>query len=366
MKKIFVTEPFLPDLDEYIPYLKEIWENKQLTNNGPLHNKLEDKLAKFLGVKYISLFNNATNALLIALKVLNLKGEIITTPFSFVATSHVIEWNKLKPVFVDIEPNYCNIDYRKIEDAITSKTSAIMPVHVYGNPCDDKNISKIAQKYNLKTIYDAAHAFDVKYKNNSILNYGDLSVLSFHATKVFNTFEGGAIVSQSKDMKIKIDQHKNFGFTGETSINGIGINGKMNELQAAMGLVQLNHIKSNINKRREIFNLYFEGISKLNGIKFLDSYPDLEYNYAYMPIFIDEQKFGKSRDQVYNELKKINIYCRRYFYPLISSFNEYKNIKSFPKHLPCSHKISKQVLCLPIYSNLEQKYIDSIIKYFNN
>ena len=367
MKEIFVTEPFLPELEEYIPYLKKIWNNKQLTNNGPLHKELENKLTDFLGVKYVSLFCNATIALLVAIKALKLKGEIITTPYSFVATSHVIKWNGVTPIFVDIENDNCNLDPSKIEENITNDTTAILPVHVYGTPCNDKAIKKIAKKYNLKVIYDAAHAFHVKENGQSILNYGDLSVLSFHATKVFNTFEGGAIISHSAKMKKKIDDLKNFGFQNQFNVQGLGINGKMNELQAAMGLLQLNTIVANIKKRKLIAKKYYDKFKNISGLSMIKEKENIDYNYAYFPIFINEKKYGISCSKLYDNLKSNNIYARRYFYPLISSFSEYKNLPS-SKGLDISKKLSDNVICLPIYPSLknnELNFIINLIKKYN-
>jgi dTDP-4-amino-4,6-dideoxygalactose transaminase len=356
-KIINVTQPFLPPLDEYVKYLEKIWESKHLTNNGPFHQQFEKELANYLGVKYLSLINNATTALLVAIKALDLSGEVITTPYSFVATAHSIMWNGLTPVFVDINPSTCNIDPVKIENAITSKTSAILPVHVYGNPCETEKIKDIANKHDLKVIYDAAHAFGVKENDKSILNEGDLSILSFHATKVFNTFEGGAIVSHTEEMKKKIDDLKNFGFQDQITVEGIGINGKMNEIQAAMGLLQLKYIDSAIDKRKKITEIYRDGLKEVNGISFLDDMEGVKHNYAYFPIFINEQEYGMSRDYLSEELVKNNIYSRKYFYPLISQFTAFINfLSSKTENLPIAEKMSSKVLCLPIYPDLD--YID--------
>jgi dTDP-4-amino-4,6-dideoxygalactose transaminase len=364
-KKIFVTEPFLPPLKEFNVYLKQIWKNKLITNNGPFHKQLEQELCNYLGVKHISLFANGTIALLVAIKALELTGEVITTPYSFVATVHSIKWNGLEPVFVDIDPKYYNLDPSKIEEAITDKTTAILPVHVYGNPCETKKIKHIAEKYNLKVIYDAAHAFGVKKDGKSILNEGDLSILSFHATKVFNTFEGGAIISHTTKMKQRIDDLKNFGFHDELMVEGIGINGKMNELQASMGLLQLKYINEVIDKRKKITNLYRSELKNIKGISFLDDMKDVNHNYAYFPIFINERKFGRSREEIYEKLKNHNIYSRRYFYPLISQFTAYKDLSSSkPANLPMAEKSSEEVICLPVYPDLtksEQNYIIDIL-----
>jgi len=358
-KKIFVTEPFLPPLEKFYPYLEKIWESKHITNNGPFHKQLEKELCKYLGVKYISLISNGTVALLVAIKALELKGEIITTPYSFVATAHAIKWNGLEPVFIDIDPDTCNLNPDLIEDAITEKTTAILPVHVYGNPCETEKIQKIADKHNLKVIYDAAHAFGVKKNGKSILNDGDLSTLSFHATKVFNTFEGGAIVSHTPEMKKKINDLINFGFQNETTVKGLGINGKMNEVQSAMGLLQLKYIGQAIEKRKQITEQYRKRLNKIKGLFFLDGLENTNHNYAYFPIFINEDQYGISRDELYNKLKLFNIHCRRYFYPLISQYDEYKDIN---QNYENGMKISHGVLCLPIYPNLSNGDFERIIK----
>ncbi|MDD3723973.1 MAG: DegT/DnrJ/EryC1/StrS family aminotransferase [Bacteroidales bacterium] len=361
-KPIYVTQPSLPDLEEFIPYLREIWDNKILTNNGPMHKQLEKELAEFLGVPFISLFANGTLALVTALQALRITGEVITTPYSFVATTHSLWWNNIKPVFVDIESKFGNIDPDKIEAAITPKTTAIMPVHVYGNPCYVEKIQKIADIYGLRLIYDAAHAFGVKYKGGSILNYGDLSILSFHATKVFNTFEGGAIISHDSATKKRIDYLKNFGFAGETTIMAPGINSKMNEVQAAMGLLQLNSFDENIKKRKVVAETYRELLKDIKGISMLSEPEDTVSNYAYFPIFVNEIEYGMSRDALYEKMKQNNIYGRRYFYPLISEFSMYKGLESSShKNLPVAHKIANEVICLPIYSELEIKEIKEIV-----
>ena len=365
-KKIYVTEPVLPPLDEFVEYLEQIWESKWLTNNGQFHRQLEKKLCEYLGVEYISLFSNGTLALLNALQVLRITGEVITTPYSFVATTHALYWNGIKPVFVDIDPEYCNIDPEKIEAAITPKTTAILPVHVYGNPCNINKIKKIADTYGLKVIYDAAHAFGVKTNNNSILNFGDLSVLSFHATKVFNTFEGGAIVCHDAKTKERIDNLKNFGFAGETKVIAPGINAKMNEMQAALGLLQIKYVDAAIEKRKKVTKYYRENLKNISGISFLKNIQDVKHNYAYFPIFIDKEKYGTSRDELYEKLKENNIYGRRYFYPLISKFSTYRGLDSARKdNLPIAEKIAEQVICLPIYPELklnDQNNIINIIK----
>jgi dTDP-4-amino-4,6-dideoxygalactose transaminase len=365
-KPIYVTSPMMPPLEEYVTYLKDIWKSKQLTNNGKFHVQLENALCNYLDVPYISLFGNGTLALMTALQTLRITGEVITTPFSFVATTHSLHWNGIKPVFCDIEPETMNIDPDKIEAAITPQTTAILPVHVYGNPCNVGKIQKIADTYGLKIIYDAAHAFGVKIKGKSIFNFGDLSVLSFHATKVFNTFEGGAIVCADKKTKERIDFLKNFGFADELIVVGPGINAKMNEPQAAFGLLQLKYVNNAIEKRKVIANTYRKSLKDIKGIRMLYDIKDVKHNYPYFPILINEKEYGKSRDKVYDELKNKNIFTRRYFYPLISQFPTYKSLNSAsPKNLPVAEKIAKEVLCLPIYPDLteqEQKRTISVIK----
>lgn len=359
-KKIYVTQPYLPDLDEFIPYLQQIWSNKVLTNNGPMHQELEKGLCEYLGVPFISLFNNGTNALLTALQCYDLKGEVITTPYSFVATTHSLVWNNLTPVFVDIDTDTLNIDSTKIEAAITEKTTAILAVHCYGNPCPVEEIELIAKKYNLKVIYDAAHAFGVEDKNGSILNYGDLSVLSFHATKVFNTFEGGAIISHDLETKKKIDSLKNFGITSELEVSHIGSNGKMSEVNAAFGLLQLKYIDQAIVQRQEIAQIYQKELQSIQGIDSNLLNNTVKHNFSYFPILIDEKKYGKTRDELYEELKLHNIFARKYFYPLITDFSAYCDYEQ-RFDLNTSKNISNQVLCLPIYPGLSENEIMHII-----
>ena len=365
-KEINVTQPCLPPLEEFIPYLEQIWENKWLTNNGKLHQQLERELADYLGVKYISLFSNGTLALISALQALNIHGEVITTPFSFVATSHSLWWNKIQPVFIDIEPEYLNLDPAKIEAAITPQTTAIMPVHVYGNPCQVEEINRIARKHGLKVIYDAAHAFGVKKDGVSVLNQGDLSVLSFHATKVFSTIEGGAIVCHSADMKHHIDNLKNFGFRGETVVEEPGINAKLNEVQAAYGLLQLKYVDAFIQRRKEITLLYRAFLKDIKGIGYLEDMERVTHGYAYFPVLVDEDEYGISRDQLYEKLKTFGINGRRYFYPLISDFSPYSQLPSASKeNLPIANRAAERILCLPIYVDLsldDVKTISSIIK----
>ena len=359
-KPITVTSPLLPPLEEFIPYLQKIWDSKWITNNGAMHKELERQLAEYLGVEYISLFANGTLALITALQALNITGEVITTPYSFVATTHSIFWNKCTPVFIDVEPNYFNIDPAKIEAAITEKTTAIMPVHVYGNPCNVEAIQQIADKHHLKVIYDAAHAFGVKKDGVSILNYGDLSVLSFHATKIYSTIEGGAVICHSQEMKHHIDNLKNFGFRGETVVEEPGINAKMNEVQAAYGLLSLKYINEAIAKRKQIVEEYRKELKNLSGISFLPEQNGVEYNYAYFPVFVDETEYGMSRDALYEKLRANNIYGRRYFYPLISTFEPYKELPS-SQNLPIAQKAVEQVICLPLYADLESYDLERII-----
>lgn len=362
MNPIYVTQPFLPKLSEFIPYLEQIWQNKVLTNGGPMHQQLEKELAAYLGVKYVCLFNNGTNALFAALQALELTGEVITTPYSFVATTHSIMWNKLTPVFVDVCPNTLNLDPSKIEAAITEKTTAIMPVHCYGNPCDTEAIEKIAQKHNLKVLYDAAHAFGVQDKTGSVLNHGDLSVLSFHATKVFNTFEGGAIICHSEAMQKKINLLKNFGIASETEVVEVGSNGKMSEINAAFGLVQLKHIDEAIAQRKALDACYRQALSQIKGIHCLPPSSQTASNYSYFPILVTDE-YPLTRDELYQKLKDNNVFARRYFYPLISEFDMYKELPSAAaSNLPMASKATRQVLCLPIYAALEEEQQDIIIQ----
>ncbi|MDN8599599.1 dTDP-4-amino-4,6-dideoxy-D-glucose aminotransferase VioA [Citrobacter sp. S2-9] len=361
MKNIPVTQPFLPELDEFVPYLEKIWDNKWLTNNGPFHQQLEKELCEYLGVEHISLFNNATIALITALQALRINGEVITTPYSFVATSHSILWNGLKPVFVDIDPNTFNIDPKKIEAAITPNTTAIMPVHCYSSPCDVEAIQMIADNYGLRVIYDAAHAFGVNYKDRSILRYGDMSVLSFHATKVFNTFEGGAIICQDAKTKQRIDRLKNFGIADELTVTAPGINGKMSEINAAFGLVQLKHISTAIEQRKKIDSIYREELSTIKGITVPKASEYANSNYSYFPVLI-EKEFRLTRDELYEELKNNSILSRKYFYPLISNMPMYRGIESAScENLPFANATSDKVLCLPIFVDLTEDELTLII-----
>lgn len=366
-KPIYVTHPFLPPLEEFLPYLKDIWDSHILTNEGPFHKQLEIALGEYLGVKYISLFSNGTLALITALQAMKITGEVITTPYSFVATTHALSWNNITPVFVDIEPGTFNIDPEKIESAISPLTTAILPVHVYGNPCNHERIKEIADKYGLKVIYDAAHTFGVKKDGISVVNYGDLSVLSFHATKVFNTFEGGAIVCHDQNTKKHIDELKNFGIIDETTVVTSGINAKMNEIQAAMGLLQLNYIEKSIEKRKLVTETYKSSLVNIPGITIQKELPDVRYNYAYFPIMINANHFGKTRDEVYEELKVHNIFSRRYFYPLISQFPIYSSLDSSRKgRMSVAERITEEVLCLPIYPDLELSMVKEICGIINN
>ena len=362
-EKILVTQPLLPPLEEFIPYLEKIWESKWLTNNGQFHQQLEQALCTYLGVKHICLFSNGTLALITALQALRITGEVITTPFSFVATTHALWWNNIKPVFADIEPHTYNLDPEKVEAAITPNTTAIMPVHVYGNPCKLEAFQQIADTYNLKLIYDAAHAFGVEVNGQSVLNFGDLSVLSFHATKVFNTFEGGAIVCHDEKMKRHIDDLKNFGFRGETTVIAPGINAKMNELQAAFGLLQLKYIDEAREKRKQIAETYREELAGIKGIHCLNDLPNTKHAYSYFPILVEEHEFGMSRDELYAKLKENNIFSRRYFYPLISNFPTYRGLTSANRdNLPVANNIAEKVLCLPIHPQLEKATIKRIVE----
>ncbi|GKW24082.1 aminotransferase [Pectobacterium carotovorum subsp. carotovorum] len=359
--EIYVTSPLLPPLEEFIPYLEKIWENKRLTNGGPLHEQLEEELAKYLGVKYISLFSNGTLALLTGLQALRITGEVITTPYSFVATSHSLLWNGLKPIFVDIDPLTCNLDPDKIEQAITSNTSAILPVHCYGIPCDIERIQAIADNYGLKVIYDAAHAFGVKKEGVSILNHGDLSILSFHATKVFNTIEGGAIICPDAKTKKRIDYLKNFGFADELTVVAPGINGKMNEVQAAFGLLQLKHIDDALAQRRIIYQRYHSALKNIPGLRLIEPSRAVDWNQAYCPLFIEEP-FPCTRDELYDAMKDAGIFARRYFYPLISAFSMYRGLESAAEsNLRNANKLADSVLCLPIYAELEEEEQNRVI-----
>lgn len=351
-KPLYVTQPTLPPLEEFIPYLEQIWQSKVLTNAGPFHQKFEQALCDYLGVEYVSLFNNGTIALMTALQALRIKGEVITTPYSFVATAHSLLWNSITPVFVDIDPVNLNLDPDKIESVVTPRTTAIMPVHCYGHPCEVDRIKKIADKHGLKVIYDAAHAFGVKHDDRSVLRYGDLSVLSFHATKVFNTFEGGAIVSPDAETKQHIDRLKNFGFAGENAVVELGINGKMSEFNAALGLLQIKGFDDALQKRKAVDALYRARLAGTRGIRVLSTDEEKVSNHSYFPIMV-EPEYLLSRDALYQKLKDNGIHARRYFYPLISDFPIYqKQHATRAANLPNAQAAASRILCLPMSSNL--------------
>ena len=345
-----------------MPYLQDIWDRKWLTNNGYYHKQLESALAEYLKVPYVNLFTNGTLPLLTALQALRVTGEVITTPFSFVATTHSLWWNGIKPVFVDIDPVTCNIDPDKIEAAITPHTTAVMPVHVYGNPCDIVRTQEIADKYGLKVIYDAAHAFGVEINGKSVLEAGDMSTLSFHATKVYNTVEGGALICHDEKTKQRIDYLKNFGFAGETEVVGFGINGKMDEIRSAFGLLNLKQVDQAIEARHKIALQYREGLKDVSGVTFMEDIPNVRHNYAYFPIFIDAGKYGMTRDQLYFKMKENGVLGRRYFYPLISSFSTYRGLDSAkPSNLPNATRIADSVICLPMYYGLTEEDVERIL-----
>ncbi len=361
-KLITVTSPLLPSLDDFIPYLEDIWDRKWLTNNGHYHQKLEQALCEYLKVPYISLFTNGTLPLMCALQALRITGEVITTPYSFVATTHSLWWNGIKPVFVDIDPVTCNLDPEKIEAAITPKTTAIMPVHVYGKPCDTVRLQEIADKYGLKVIYDAAHAFGVEVNGKSILESGDMSTLSFHATKVYNTIEGGALVCHDEQTKKRIDYLKNFGFAGETTIVAPGINGKMDEVRSAYGLLNLKQVDSAIEARRKVAVQYRDALKDIPGIRFMEDMPGVRHNYSYFPIFINAEEYGLTRDELYFKLKENDVLGRRYFYPLISEFSTYRGLESAKReNLPVAVKVADSVICLPMYHNLNEEDVIRIV-----
>ena len=362
MEQITVTSPLLPDLDEFNALLKEIWDSKWITNNGRFHKQLEKELASYLKVPYISLFTNGTLPLITALQALRITGEVITTPYSFVATTHSLWWNGIKPVFVDVDPATCNLDPSKIEAAITPKTTAIMPVHCYGKPCDTKAIQEVADKYGLKVIYDAAHAFGVEVDGESILNAGDMSTLSFHATKVYNTIEGGAMVMQDEQTKKRIDYLKNFGFANETTVVAPGINSKMDEIRAAYGILNLRQVDAAIEARRNVAMRYREELRDVPGITFFEDMPGVRHNYSYFPIFVDAEKYGRTRDQLYFDMKAEDVLGRRYFYPLISDFSTYRGLPSATReNLPVAYRLGDTVLCLPMHHALTDEEIERVL-----
>ena len=366
-EKITVTSPLLPDLEEFNALLREIWSSKWITNNGSFHQRLEKELCEYLKVPFISLFTNGTLPLITSLQALRITGEVITTPYSFVATTHSLWWNGIKPVFVDIDPATGNIDPDRIEAAITPKTTAIMPVHVYGQPCDTVRIQEIADKYGLKVIYDAAHAFGVEVNGESVLNAGDMSTLSFHATKVYNTIEGGALVMHDEKTKRRIDHLKNFGFVNEIEVVAPGINSKMDEIRAAYGILNLRQVDKAIESRKRVAEIYREALAGVEGVTFFNDTPGVRHNYSYFPIFIDAEKYGMTRDELYMKMKEHTVLGRRYFYPLISEFTTYRGLPSAaPANLPNAHKMANAVICLPMYPSLTEddtaRVLDQIVK----
>ena len=362
-KQITVTSPLLPPLDEFFSYLEDIWDKKWLTNNGYYHQELERALCVYLKVPYISLFTNGTLPLICALQALRISGEVITTPYSFVATTHSLWWNGIKPVFVDIDPQTCNIDPDKIDAAITPKTTAIMPVHVYGKPCNTEKIQEIADKYGLKVIYDAAHAFGVEVGDKSIIDAGDMSTLSFHATKVYNTIEGGALVCHDEKTKQRIDYLKNFGFADETTVVAPGINGKMDEIRAAYGILNLEYVDRAIEARHQIAIRYRRELRNVSGISFMEDMPGVKHNYSYFPIFVNAEQYGMTRDELYFKMREANVFGRRYFYPLISEFSTYRGLSSAnPENLPNAYRMANSVICLPMHHALNKDEVGRVIE----
>lgn len=360
-KLLTVTSPLLPDLQEFNSLLEEIWASKWITNNGRFHQQLEKELAEYLKVPFLSLFTNGTLPLITSLQALEVKGEVITTPYSFVATTHSIWWNGLKPVFVDIEPSTCNIDPSKIEAAITPQTTAIMPVHCYGKPCDINAIQDIADRYGLKVIYDAAHAFGVEVDGDSLLNAGDMSTLSFHATKVYNTIEGGALVMKDEETKRKIDYLKNFGFRNEVEVVAPGINSKMDEMRSAYGILALRQVDDAIEARHRVAVQYREALKNVPGVRFFEDMPGVKHNYSYFPVFINAEEYGMTRDQLYFKLKESNVLGRRYFYPLISTFEPYRTLpSSAAENLPVATRIADEVICLPMHHELSEADVERV------
>lgn len=363
IKNLTVTTPLMPDLGEFSQMLKDIWESKWITNNGQFHQQLEEALCAYLKVPYVSLFTNGTLPLLTALQALRVSGEVITTPYTFVATTHSIWWNGLKPVFVDIDPSNCGMDPDRIEAAITPRTTAIMPVHCYGKPCDIVRIQQIADKYGLKVIYDAAHCFGVEVNGKSILEYGDISTLSFHATKVFNTVEGGAMVMHDAATKQRIDYLKNFGFESETEVIAPGINSKLDEMRAIYGLLNLRQVDDAIEARHRVAIHYREALRPVQGIRFFDDMPGVRHNYSYFPIFVDAEEYGMTRDELFFKLREHNIMSRRYFYPLISTFSTYRGLPSATtENLPNATRIANEVICLPMHHELSEEDVDRVLE----
>ena len=362
-KIITVTSPMLPPLEEFVPYLERIWDNKWITNNGEFHQQLEKALCEYLGVEYLSLFTNGTLPLITALQAMHITGEVITTPYSFVATTHALWWNGIKPVFVDIDPSNCGMNPEKIEAAITPRTTAIMPVHCYGKPCDTERIQAIANKYGLRVIYDAAHCFGVKVNGESILKEGDMSTLSFHATKVFNTAEGGALIVKDAETKQRVDYLKNFGFADETEVVAPGINSKMDEIRAALGLLNLKRVNEAIEMRHHVAIKYREALRNVRGVRFFDDMPSVKHNYSYFPIFVNAEEYGMTRDELYNKMKEQGVLGRRYFYPLISTFSTYCGLPSAaPENLPVATRIANEVICLPIHQGLNDEDVNRILE----
>lgn len=362
-KVITVTSPLLPDLDDFVGSLKTIWDKRWITNNGEFHRRLEKALSDYLKVPYVSLFTNGTLPLITALQALRITGEVITTPYSFVATTHALWWNGIKPVFVDIDPDTGNLDPEKIEAAITPHTTAIMPVHVYGQPCRINEIQEIADKYGLKVIYDAAHAFGVEMDGESILNAGDVSTLSFHATKVFNTIEGGAMVMKDKKTKQRIDYLKNFGFANEVEVVAPGINSKMDEIRAAYGLLNLQQVDKAIETRHQVARKYRDALKDVEGITIWQDMPGVKHNYSYFPIFVDSEKYGMTRDELYFKMQSHQVFGRRYFYPLISTFSTYRGLASANReNLPNAYRMADEVICLPMYHNLTEEDVNKVIQ----
>jgi dTDP-4-amino-4,6-dideoxygalactose transaminase len=358
-----VTSPLLPPLEDFIPYLEKIWASKWLTNNGQFHQQFETALAEYLGVKHVSFFTNGMLALETGLRALRITGEVITTPFTFVATTHAIHLNGCTPVFCDIEPDTFTLDPAKVESLITPRTTAILPVHVYGNPCRHDALRQIADTYGLKLFYDAAHAFGVRQSGVSVASWGDLSMLSFHATKVFNTLEGGALITDDPNMKKRIDFLKNFGFADEVTVVAPGSNGKVDEVRSALGLLQLKHVDAAIEDRRRVAVFYRERLQDMPGIRFLDDLPNIRHNYSYFPILVENDKFGLSRDQLYAKFKAQGVFTRRYFYPLCSQFPTYRGLPSaLPGRLPVAESVAASVLCLPIYAGLAEDALFAIVK----
>lgn len=361
-RQINVTSPLLPDLDEFYGLIGQIWDSKWITNNGQFHQQLEKALCDYLGVEFLCLFTNGTLPLITALQAMHISGEVITTPYSFVATTHALWWNGIKPVFVDIDPSNCGMDPEKIEAAITSRTTAIMPVHCYGKPCDMDRIQAIADKYGLKVIYDAAHCFGVKVNGESILKQGDMSTLSFHATKVFNTAEGGALIVKDEETKRRVDYLKNFGFAGETEVVAPGINSKMDEIRAALGLLNLKQVDKAIEKRHQVAIKYRESLKKVKGIRYFEDMSGVKHNYSYFPVFVDAEEYGMTRDELYFKMKEQGVLGRRYFYPLISTFSTYRGLSSAaPENLPVATKVASEVICLPMHHILSEEDVERIL-----